>query len=137
MMDIRATQTLVHNTAQAKGWWDTADDCNVPTKLALVHSEISEALEDFRVGKLDLYYQYRGEDGKLKRATPQEMEEFAGQEEFDPSEYKPCGFGIELADAMIRIFDLAEWTDNNLDTLISIKAQYNQTRPLRHGGKKV
>jgi hypothetical protein len=139
-MDIKATQLAVHKTAQTHGWWDTADDANVPTKLMLVVSELSEALEDYRAGgqKLELYYQYRDpEDGKLKRLTPTDMEEVAMQEGFDPSLYKPQGFGVELADAMIRIFDLAEWMDIDLDSLISIKAQYNDTRPMRHGGKKV
>jgi NTP pyrophosphatase (non-canonical NTP hydrolase) len=140
MMDISATQKAVHQTAQEHGWWDTADDCNVPTKLALIHSEVSEALEAYRAGgqKLELYYQYRNPDtGKLARATPTDMEDLALQEGFDPAEYKPMGFGVELADTMIRIFDLAEWMDIDLDTLISIKAQYNATRPMRHGGKKV
>ena len=142
-MDIGATQKAVHQTAQTHGWWDTADDCNVPTKLALAAGElVGEALEDYRAGKMDLYYQWRDPaDGKLKRLTQQELEaRYMASDEtnpYNPADYKPCGFGIELADAMIRIFDLAEWLDIPLDALIDIKMQYNDTRPMRHGGKKV
>jgi len=132
-MDILETQKAVHLTAQQHGWWDTADDCNVPTKLALIHSEVSEALEDFRSGKLGLVFLYRDPaDGKLKRLTPAEAVEAETEES-----KKPVGFGIELADAMIRIMDLAEWMDIDLDHFIRVKMTYNETRPMRHGGKAV
>jgi hypothetical protein len=138
-MDILETQKAVHLTAQQHGWWDTADDCNVPTKLALVHSEVSEALEDYRTGgtRLDLMFMSRDpETGKLKRITPTEATEEAYADP-DGAPLKPVGFGIELADAIIRIMDLAEWMDIDLAHHIQVKMNYNQSRPMRHGGKKV
>ena len=132
-MDIDAAQKECYQIAADHGWWDTADDCNVPTKLALVHSEVSEALECFRKGdaEMELYFQSRDpETKKLRRMTPSEAVE-------TPGEHKPMGFGTELADVIIRCFDLAEWLQIDLDHIIRVKMNYNMTRPPRHGGKAV
>ena len=66
---------------------------NIPEKLCLIHSEISEALEALRSGD---------------------------------------SIGEELADAVIRIMDLAEYLDINLDYEIGIKHEYNKLRPFKH-----
>lgn len=100
-----------HALADYKGWWDTAHDepPNIPEKLALIHSEISEALEEYRNGHpVDAR---RTENGK------------------------PEGFSIELADALIRIFDLCGYYGIDLEGAVRIKHEYNATRPMRHGGK--
>ena len=39
---------ISHNTAKEKGWWDDSNR-NVGELLALIHSEISEALEVYRI----------------------------------------------------------------------------------------
>jgi len=144
---LESIQKQAHEIAQTHGWWDTADDCNVPTKLALAAGElVGEALETFRANKMELYYQYKNpETGKLQRITPeihaemlrQEAALQEGQRQYKQGDFKPAGFGIELADAIIRIGDLAEWLDIDLQQMVHIKQNFNRTRPMRHGGKKV
>lgn len=111
-MNIAETMERVHATACLKGWWDN-DDPMAPRvaieKLCLIHSEVSEAVEEVRNGNLDTKVRFEGD--------------------------KPVGYAVELADSVIRIFDLAKAQGINLDEVIDIKANYNETRPVRHGGK--
>ena len=50
---------------------------------------------------------------------------------------KPEGFDSELADVVIRVFDLAEAVGINLGAAIIDKMRYNETRPYKHGGRKL
>jgi len=109
-MELSQIQTEVHKLAKDNGWWIDADVKIVPEKLALIHSEISEALEEYRNGQLDHLY-YRESDGK------------------------PEGFGVELADAIIRILDLCGYLGIDVGELVQLKHEYNKSRPFRHGGK--
>ena len=43
--------------------------------------------------------------------------------------------GEELADAVIRIMDLAEYLDIDLNQEIFIKHNINKTRPIKHNKK--
>ena len=78
------------------------------SKLALIHSEVSEALEEARNNADTLLHYYR-DDGK------------------------PEGFASELADIVIRVADLAGATGIDLDDVISEKLAYNRTRAPKHG----
>jgi NTP pyrophosphatase (non-canonical NTP hydrolase) len=108
-MDLNELQIDCHYLAKEKGFWPEGEQRNVPEMLALIHSEISEALEEHRKGvdPTDVYY--REEDNK------------------------PEGFGVELADAVIRILDLAEGLGINLADRIQEKLEFNRTRPHKHG----
>lgn len=108
---------LSYDIALEKGWWgpdkDNPEECNIPEKLALIHSEISEALEEYRVHGMNPDKMIYVEEGKQK----------------------PEGFAVELADAMIRIFDLCGRYDIPIEQALRVKIGYNSTRPYRHGGK--
>ena len=107
-MRVKDLQYDVHQLAREKGFWDkprSPAEC-----LALIHSEVSEALEEFREGvRMGVYY--------------------PGY----PSNMQPHGYGIELADALIRILDLAQHLELDMEDMIRIKMEYNKTRPYRHG----
>lgn len=49
---------------------------------------------------------------------------------------KKGNVGEELADAVIRIWDLSEHFGINIIEEVNKKHEYNKTRPYRHGGKK-
>lgn len=92
--------------AQRKGWNNPG-----PTfgeAMALLHSEVSEALEAFRdFGTADVTL----EDGK------------------------PEGVGSEFADVLIRLLHYAGLFGIDLDAEYERKMAYNERRPYRHGGR--
>ena len=107
-------QREIHDLAVEKGWWPYADAVTtsvIVEKLCLIHSEVSEALEELRQGEGPHQFISYDEDTK------------------------PIGFVIELADIMIRTLDLCGALDLDIEEVIRVKHEYNKTRPHRHGGK--
>ncbi len=119
MGELRKLQKAVHELAQEKGWYDGTPKADDPTwlgaRLALVHSEVSEALECVR-------------RGQMTRTYP-------GPRNGDAT--KPEGLPTELADVVIRVLDLAESLGIDLELEIVCKHAFNRTRESRHGGKKL
>lgn len=96
---------VCHGTARAAGWWNAADPntsmanpLHFSNKLCLIHSEISEAMEGDRKSL---------PDDKLPHRPMRE---------------------VELADAVIRIFDLAGGYGLDLAGAIVEKLAYNAQR---------
>lgn len=147
---VRILQRECYHIAKAKGWWpheatiqeliaEAREDANIAyskngdvdyneeelamvltaarasagandgEKIALMHSELSEALEGLR----------HGNPTSDKLGEP-----FSQAEE-------------ELADCIIRIFDLAEHRSWDIAGAILAKIEVNRGRPYRHGGKKL
>jgi hypothetical protein len=116
-MGIVNTQWLCHQLAVQSGWWDciNVNDKNIiGTKLALIHSEVSEALEGVRKDTMDSHLPHR------------KTEE------------------VELADTIIRIFDLAGARKLDVAGALFEKLAYNQSRADHKrenraavGGKKI
>lgn len=101
------------------------DDVRFAEDMALVHSEVSEALEAFRKdGETNLTWYTVKDDGGQYREPP------------SPA-HKPEGVPAELADVCIRIFAICERHGIDLEKAILEKMSYNETRPMRHGGKKL
>jgi len=97
-------QMIVHHTAQEKGWWD--EPRNDGEMIALMHSELSEALEALRHGN----------------PPDDKVPEYNGVE-------------AELADVIIRIMDYAENRGFNVADALIAKMEYNQGREYKHGKK--
>lgn len=116
---INATVDACHGRAKAAGWWNdlhTGESLlqtrNIPEMLCLIHSEISEAMEGYRKSLMD-----------------------------DKLPNRPM-FEVELADAIIRIFDLAGSQGFDLGGAMIEKMEYNRTRAdhkpenrVKEGGK--
>lgn len=92
----------IHQMNYSNGFWDGSQD-SFGQKIALVHSELSEALEADRKNLMD-----------------DKLPDRPGRE-------------VELADAMIRIFDLAGRYGMDLGGALVAKIAYNASRPYKHG----
>jgi len=127
----------IHENAVEHGWWD--EKRSFPEILALIHSEVSEALEEYRNGHgfTEIYFSENkcAESGGL--CVPDAADECPN----DPTvcgayrQGKPEGIPIELADVIIRILDWFGKENIDADMMIRLKMKYNKTRPYRHGGK--
>lgn len=111
---LAVVQRICHHRSLAAGWWknDQAVINAVPAdlqkyakalvvlaKLDLQHSELSEATEGYRKDLMD-----------------------------DHLPHRPM-IEVELADALIRIFDLAGWLGLDVSGALIEKLAYNQSRP--------
>ena len=137
-MNINDFAKEIHENAVAHGWWNKPRE--FPEVAALIHSEISEALEEWRDGK-PLYY-CGSESASCERAPITGKIEIDGEAFLSPcpecesGSYKPEGLAVELADAIIRILDYTASAGIDIDAVIMAKHRYNKGRPYRHGGKR-
>lgn len=135
-MDIKEISKQINENAHAKGFWDKGVD--VPEKLMLIVSEVSEAMEADRIDKranINGFYSDMKNAGIGKDLSFKSRFE---QVEFERSFEATIKNSLEdeLADAAIRIFDLATEMGIDLSWHIDHKVKYNANRPVMHGGKK-
>lgn len=124
-----------HTLAVKKGWYDR--DRQLPEEISLMHSELSEALEEFRDDTPALYFR----DGN-DHTFCSDPDTWIGEPgvEVGGIRLKPEGMITELGDCVIRIADTAANPERaggeSLGKAVTRKHAYNATRPARHGGKK-
>lgn len=119
---LQSMQAEVREVNEANGWFES--DRTVGDDLALLHSEVSEALDAYR-------------DHGLDDPTGQCPEDFNGRHLHGASPCKPEGFGSELADVLVRLLDTCERRGVDLAAEYERKVAFNRTRGHRHGGKNL
>lgn len=124
-MTITELVQQAYAMAVNKGFHD-AKAPNLDQKLLLVVSELAEAQDELRQGHQPWEVYTRRPEFNNARL----IWSIGG---VDPTYEKPEGFGIELADALIRIADLAGMLGLDLEGLVKLKMAYNATRPAKHG----
>jgi NTP pyrophosphatase (non-canonical NTP hydrolase) len=106
----------IYEQNKEKGFWD--EPRNVGELLMLITSELGEALEALRKGRLGT----------------EESEQYLYDSWVDWFEdNKKDTFSDEIADALIRIFDMCGGLDIDIQSAVIEKLQYNRTRPQKHG----
>lgn len=123
MPSLKEWSKIVYDNAVAHGAYSvkglditTPDGISllIQTKLGLIHSEISEALEEVRKGP-ECYAPYFNKDSDKPT--------------------KPEGMAVELIDAVIRTLDLLEFMGYDADAITELKHSYNKNRPYLHNKK--
>ena len=102
-LTLRALQTRAHQVNVTNGWWER--DRNPYEMIALMHSELSEAVEWLRNG------------------------------DKQSDHINASGCAEEMADCVIRIMDFCEGRGIDLQAAIDAKLVFNEKRGYRHGGK--
>lgn len=101
----QAIQQKVKQVNTDHGWHNS--EVHDGVYIALIHAELSEALEGLRHGN----------------PASEHIPLFNAAEE-------------ELADVIIRVMDMAEARGWRVAEAVLAKIEFNETRPYRHGGKE-
>jgi hypothetical protein len=145
----------IHDTAVSKGWWD--EERSAAEVLVNIHGEVSEAWEDWRVGREQMTFMVRSdiyprevaeEVGTAYRtfvawADAQSRAEDVGDLPEGVMDLlvqygvaQPVGMEVEVVDVIIRCLDMLAARGTDIDKVMRTKMNYNRTRAYRHGGKK-
>lgn len=139
---IREMTEYVHGIAKSHGFWEDIDTLSqvegvntkvvhslvIGQKIALIHSELSEALEADRKGVWANKEEYENGTG----ITFDDLVEDTNVQNTMFKRYIKDSVEDEIADAAIRIMDLCGYLGIDLEWHIEKKADYNNSRPYKH-----
>lgn len=123
-MDLNELRDMIHKNAVDHGFYeiDTSmlNKHNILEKLMLVVSELGEACEAYR----------KGHYANMAHFSRRPLNS-------DFNGYFECSikdsFEDEIADSIIRLFDLAGFMNIDIEKHIALKMKYNESRPYKHG----
>jgi NTP pyrophosphatase (non-canonical NTP hydrolase) len=108
-----------HRIAREHGF----KDATIGEDFMLMVSEIAEALEDHRAGygPAEVWY----------------LEDGPGRSRYHQPTLgtKPCGIPSEMADVVIRVLHFCGKHGIDIEAAVLEKMTYNESRPMKHGGK--
>lgn len=122
MNKLNELASAIHKSNVERGFYE--HDRNHGEIIALIHSELSEALEADRKG-------IRADSGDLDDLMSCSDRVFKPKFEATIKDT----LEDELADAVIRILDMCAYLGIDIDAHIALKMRYNSMRPYKHGKK--
>ena len=115
----------IHKGNVKRGFYD--DPKEVGTVLMLIVTELAEAMESYRSDQ-------RLGDGISYVDFESSIDEpFTDSDVAIFKEVVKDTFEDEIADTIIRLFDLCGWMNIDIHKHIMLKLKYNDTRPYKHG----
>jgi NTP pyrophosphatase (non-canonical NTP hydrolase) len=123
-MNLNEMAREIHTNAVNHGFYPEGHERRFGELIALIHSELSEALEEYRSGQTPTETYYSQEKAGY---------DFSGVH----APCKPEGVPSELADVIIRVLDTCGYYGIDIQGMVEEKMAYNKTRPIRHGGKVI
>lgn len=106
-MNLNEFKKEVHENAVAHGWWEGERD--ITETIALIHSEWSEALEEYRADRPMVWFECEEIKEVVHVCDPKDEADcllFDSRTACPHRGKKPEGIAVELIDGCIRILDL-------------------------------
>lgn len=110
----------VHENAVAHGWWEK--EPSFAEIIALCHSELSEALDEDRMNNPNVCF--FDDDDEIST----DLNVYTHYSDLQ-------GRAVEMIDCVLRILDWCAKEDVDIEKIMTLKHEYNKTRPYKHGKK--
>lgn len=120
MLNLNEFAKEVHAVSVEHGWWEGEENNDIDTKLALIHAEWSEALEEYRANRPLVWFECMTTKAPCDADSERCSCWCDGECVADDRGSKPEGIAIELTDGVIRILDLMAAKDMDFEQVGNI-----------------